>query len=863
MAAPPGTRRTALAGLVAAMAAALLAPVPGAAQEPSSGPPSPDPRVVGGEPADAEDWMVSVFLTTPARQDHYCGGTLIAPRWVLTAAHCVDGVGSAPPEARDPDNLTARIGLRDQDDLSPATIRAVESITLHPRWDRLRQRNDLALLELAEPVVDRALLATAAPAEVPRPNEAAEVLGWGATQVGGDQAQILQRADLRRIGDNVCAASYESGGIVRFDPLSMLCAGQLDGSADACQGDSGGPLLRRGDDGDRQIGIVSFGRGCADPDFPGVYTDLANQRELLRHAIGNQPVDLVVVISGTAEAEAARHALSEAIGDWSATASTLLADPRVAVVTYDAGDEGPTLAAPLGSPDGEVLAAAMDVTPGPASTGELLDAVTMAADLPLRSNAHRAVLVIGDAAPEDDESAAEVAADAAATTAANAPDGGAVRVSTAAITDEAADLAVLANASGGIHTDVAPAAAGDALRQLLDHLLDGLAIDPGGPYEGTVGRPVELQADVRDPLGQDVEVEWLLDVVGLDGPAGATTEVVVDRPASLQVPVRARTADGRVINASARLEVTEDRTRADRLGGVDRWETAAGAADLTHPDGADVVVLASGMDFADALTAGPFARRIGAPLLLTADTVLPQATAAALDRLAPDQVLVVGGTAAIGAEVTDALAARDLEIGRIAGPDRFATAARVAEVGWPEGAPEVFVATGLDFPDALAGGAAAAREEAPLLLSPGSEVGTDTRAALADLSTGSAVVLGGTAAIDTAVLGELSDLGLEVQRVSGPDRFATAARVAGLGLLPEEVWLATGLDFPDALSAAPGAAAADAPVLLVLPDALPDPVIDQLGLARPDRLVGVGGTGAITTEVLDRARVEAGHPSPR
>ncbi|CAN5364518.1 hypothetical protein BH23ACT9_BH23ACT9_26950 [soil metagenome] len=155
-------------------------------------------------------------------------------------------------------------------------------------------------------------------------------------------------------------------------------------------------------------------------------------------------------------------------------------------------------------------------------------------------------------------------------------------------------------------------------------------------------------------------------------------------------------------------ESEEAVTEVVRLWGQDRHETASAISSATFPDGADVVWSASGGTFADALAAGVAAAHTDAPLLLTGREVLPPSTAAELQRLAPDRLIVAGGEAAITDEVIAAAtaAAGGAETVRHAGADRFATAAAIARSTFPDGAPVAYLATGGTFPDALAGGVA-------------------------------------------------------------------------------------------------------------------------------------------------------------
>ncbi|WP_370328096.1 S8 family serine peptidase, partial [Euzebya sp.] len=263
-----------------------------------------------------------------------------------------------------------------------------------------------------------------------------------------------------------------------------------------------------------------------------------------------------------------------------------------------------------------------------------------------------------------------------------------------------------------------------------------------------------------------------------------------------------------------------------RVAGADRMSTAVEISRASFPDGATTAVLATAGTFPDALTAAPAARSADAPILLTGTDVVPQATLDELDRLGVERVVVLGGIAAVSQDAVAALEARGLSVERLEGRDRFTTASAVA--GWLTSQPgyadsgTVFIATGDGFADALAGGAAAAAVDAPILLVNAAGVPQATADQLSQLSPQRIVLLGGTAVISDAVAEELAAYGT-VERLAGADRFATA--VAGAEAFgassgqvsdeaPSTVFAATGAAFADALAAGPAAAAAGAPLLL-------------------------------------------------
>lgn len=295
-----------------------------------------------------------------------------------------------------------------------------------------------------------------------------------------------------------------------------------------------------------------------------------------------------------------------------------------------------------------------------------------------------------------------------------------------------------------------------------------------------------------------------------------------------------------------------------RHAGEQRFATAAAVSAAAHPDGADVAFVATGQAFPDALAGAPAAAGESAPVLLATVDTLPAATREELVRLAPQRVVVLGGPAAVGDDVADAIAeATGAAVVRRAGADRFATAVAVSAAAHPSGAAVVYLATGQGFPDALAGGAAAGRDGAPILLATRDALPDATRAELERLGPERVILLGGTAVLSEALADDVASVtGVTPERLAGPDRAATAAAVAGSFDAGGEVWLATGRDFPDALAGAAAAALAPAPVLLADAD-LPPATAEALAALAPTRLEVLGGPAAVSAEVLAEALAAA------
>lgn len=198
-------------------------------------------------------------------------------------------------------------------------------------------------------------------------------------------------------------------------------------------------------------------------------------------------------------------------------------------------------------------------------------------------------------------------------------------------------------------------------------------------------------------------------------------------------------------------------------------------------------------------------------------------------------------------------------VDRLSGPDRFATAAAVSEDTFPNGARTAYVATGLEFADALAAGVVAARANAPVLLTLPDVLPDPTAEELERLEPGRVVIVGGEGAVTSALESAISAAagGAEVERIAGANRFDTAAQLALDAFSPastHRVYVATGQGFADALAGVPAAFSERAPLILVAESGLPAEARDAIEALAPDEIVIVGGTGAIDRSVEDELR---------
>ena len=287
-------------------------------------------------------------------------------------------------------------------------------------------------------------------------------------------------------------------------------------------------------------------------------------------------------------------------------------------------------------------------------------------------------------------------------------------------------------------------------------------------------------------------------IVSPSAPASATTDIVV--------------IGGSGVISDAVMNHLSSCTDGEvqRVAGSSRYATAA-AVSKSSFSSASTAYVATGLNFPDALAAGPVAAANGAPILLVRTGSVPSETLVELDRLAPASIVILGGNGAVSADVESTLKSRypGSDISRIAGSNRYETAALISRSHFEPEPVTAYVAVGSNFPDALAGGAAAAIRNAPVLLTDSDSLPASTALELGRLQPREIVILGGTGVVSPAVETQLASFtDGPARRLAGSNRFSTAAAIA-LDTFPgsaSTISIATGSDFPDALASTPAAA---------------------------------------------------------
>lgn len=303
-----------------------------------------------------------------------------------------------------------------------------------------------------------------------------------------------------------------------------------------------------------------------------------------------------------------------------------------------------------------------------------------------------------------------------------------------------------------------------------------------------------------------------------------------------------------ILNAPAAEAATQS-----RVAGHDMYATAAAVSRTTFPTGVPAAYVVAGNIPADAVLAGPVAARRGAPVLPVTAGGVPAAVGAELTRLAPKEIIVVGGTGGVPETVRVALDKYTTgPVKRIAGVDVTGTAIRLSWSAWSSST-TVVVTNPHMWADGVAIAPAAKRLGAPLLVA-GSGLPAGTVTEIRRLKASRVIIVGGTAGVSATSEQQLRNLGVAVERWNGSDRFGTSAilsaRTHPAGV--QAVHLVNGGMYNDGATLGAAASRAGGPVLLVRGNCIPRNVLGELNRLAPQRIVLVGGENVLFTGVEER-----------
>jgi putative cell wall-binding protein len=303
------------------------------------------------------------------------------------------------------------------------------------------------------------------------------------------------------------------------------------------------------------------------------------------------------------------------------------------------------------------------------------------------------------------------------------------------------------------------------------------------------------------------------------------------------------------------LEYADTSPHIERISGSDRYSAASAISRAAYPSGAPVVFIASGTKFPDALSAAPVAALMGGPLLITLPDRLPESTRTELERLDPSDIVVVGGVNSVSDVVFDELSAIVPDTIRISGADRYAVARNLVQFAWGEtGTEAAYIATGVDFPDALAASAAAGSRGIPVVLVYGKSntVDSATMNLLDDLGVTEPIIAGGPASVSPGIetyLESLNDFGY-VERLDGENRYTASLAIARSAFnIADQVFFATGANFPDALAGAAWAGAVSGPLYTLPGNCVLDGILKDIDRYHLSDITLLGGPQSLTPAV--------------
>lgn len=366
------------------------------------------------------------------------------------------------------------------------------------------------------------------------------------------------------------------------------------------------------------------------------------------------------------------------------------------------------------------------------------------------------------------------------------------------------------------------------------------------------GKAITVTAGTASPAATGTTYQWLSNGAAIYGATASTyTPALADTGKKLSARVTL-TRSG-YVPATRTTAQTSAVTGpvVKRVYGSDRYSTAVALSKLGYPGTAAIVYVATGANFPDALAAAPAAATLGGPLLLSGVDTLPAPVKAEIQRLQPARIVVVGGAATVSDAVLRELKTLQKNTVRLAGADRFATANAIIRDAFPGTVRESWMATGLNFPDALSAAGVAGSRKVPVVMVNGALPNVDAATAtlLAKLKPTTIAITGSTGVISAGMESALKKK-YSVTRYAGADRYATSEAVNATTFTnPKTVYLATGLGFADALAGAAIAGATAGPLYVIPPGCVPGGVLKKISSWGTTRVVVIGGPSVLSPAV--------------
>lgn len=302
-----------------------------------------------------------------------------------------------------------------------------------------------------------------------------------------------------------------------------------------------------------------------------------------------------------------------------------------------------------------------------------------------------------------------------------------------------------------------------------------------------------------------------------------------------------------------------------RLYGADRYQTAVNVS-KQFPSGVEAVFVATGVSFLYALGAAAASAKLGGPLLLTSKASVPSNVLQEIRRLKPKKIFVVGGTGVISNKASSQLKSI-ASVKRLGGNDRYATGLQVVNSVFTGSASNAVIATGRDFPDALAASGVAGKLGAPMVLVDGKKnvVPSAGLSSLRRMKVKTITIAGGSGVVSNGIQNQLKKNGFTVKRYGGADRYQTTAAINKAYFKATDtnvVYVATGTNFPDALAGAAIAGNLKAPLFVTMPACMPDSIRSAVSSLSPRSRVALGGTAVVSNKALSGTACPKPKPKP-